>query len=231
MKALLIRQRTHPSIPRRSPLERIAEEIEKHNPDLIVAPEYFMNNEKRIYTRQEKDELVQKIADISGDRLIVPGTALWQENGEMRNTVVAVTNGKVLAEHDKSVDGGESRIAEDYGVKDSYGKMEACVFQWKGLDIGLEICAEHLIGLQKKGGKMLDVQIVPTHSGWIREEKINVKDRRYAILCEGRWPRTSSVLRSRICHSEANISYPPYEPIKCENKTNVLIYNLFPEGR
>lgn len=224
MKAVLIRQKTHPSIPRSNPLERIAETIEMHNPDLIVAPEYFLNNEKRIYTRQEKDGLVQKIADISGDRLVVPGTILWQENGYMRNTVVAVSNGKVLAEHDKSIDGGESLIAQTYGLLPFYGNLEACVFPWKGLDIGIEICCEHKHGSLKIGGTKIDLQIVSGHGSELIEDAFALKSGGYIIICDGMRPRINGI---RI----KNCSFLPGCAISGEDNGNTFIYSLFPEGR
>lgn len=226
MKAALIRQKSHPSIIRRNPLEKIAETIEMHNPDLIVAPEYFMNNEKRIYTRQEKDELVQKVADIAEDRLVVPGTVLWQEDGLMRNTAVAVSNGKVLAEHDKSIDGKDGVLAESYGLSPFYGKLEACMFKWKGLKVSLEICAEHMEALQKKKGRKPNLQIVPAYGAYMDNSTMLVKNKGYAILCDGQRPRMCEVRRRN------SLFYSMYDHVIDEGDyDDVYIYSLFPEGR
>lgn len=225
MKAVLIKQKSLPGIPRRSPIERIEETINQYNPDLIVAPEYFMNNERRIYTREEKEGLVKRIADVSGGRLIVPGTILWQEDGLMRNTAVAVSEGKVLAEHDKSTNGGDTLIAQIYGLSVLYGKCNACMFQWRDLDVGLEICVEHGLELLKEKGKKVDLQIVPAHGGVLRKESICLKNKRYAIACDGRRPHTSEI------RQRSGLIVPDYEPLERESNDNVFIYELFPEGR
>ncbi|MFH1066257.1 MAG: hypothetical protein V1734_07140 [Nanoarchaeota archaeon] len=223
MKAVLIKQKSHPSIPRRSPLERIAEEISRHTPELIVAPEYFLNNERRIYTRQEKEELVRKVADIAEDRLVVPGTILWQEDGLMRNTAVAVSNGKVLAEHDKSTDGGEALIAQTYGLSPFYGEWEACVFPWKGLDVSLEICMEHGDKLLKETGKRADLQIIAGNGAKIRPHALHLKNKGYALVCDGQRTRTCEAVRKR---------FPGfYNQIEGRKTDNVFTYELFPEGR
>lgn len=225
MKAVLIRQKSHPSIPRRSPLERISEVIGMYNPDLIVAPEFFMNNERRIYTRAEKEGLAQKIAGISGDRLIVPGTILWQEDGLMKNTAIAASEGKVIAEHDKSTDGGEALIAQTYGLSPFYGKWEACMFPWRGLDIGLEICMEHGDKMLKKKGNKVDLQIVPGHGGQLRPHSLHLKNQGYALVCDGQKPRT--------CEIQQRTRFFPqiYKHVAGEDRENAFIYELFPEGR
>lgn len=226
MRTVLIKQKSHPSILRRNPVERIEETISQHNPDLIVAPEYFMNNERRIYTREEKDTLVQRIADVSGDRLIIPGTILWQENGEMRNTLFAVSDGKALAEHDKSVDGGDKLIAQCYGINEvHYGEWKACAFPWKGFDVSLEICMEHGDKLLKETGEHADLQIVAGHGAVIRPHALHLKTQGYAIVCDGQRPRTSEI-QQRTCFFPQR-----YRPVEREDKENTFIYNLFPEGR
>lgn len=226
MKAVLIKQKSHPSIPRRNPAERISEAIDLYTPDLIVAPEYFLNNEKRIYTRQEKEGLVQRIADISGDRLIVPGTILWQEDGLMRNTAVAVSEGKVLAEHDKSIDGKDGIIAESYKLSPFYGKWETCMFKWNGLKVSLEICAEHMEGLQRKEGKKPNIQIVPAYGADMDSSTMHVKNKGYAILCDGQRPRMSEVRRRN------SLFYSMYGHVIDEGDyDDAYVYNLFPERK
>lgn len=225
MKALLIREKTHPSIPRRSPIERLEETIKLYNPDLIVAPEYFMNNERRIYTREEKEGLIKRIADVSGDRLIVPGTILWQEDGLMRNTAVALSEGKIIAEHDKSTDGGEALIAQPYGLSPFYGKWEACMLPWRGLDASLEICTEHGDKMLKEKGKRVNLQIVLGHGGQLRPHSLHLKTQGYAIVCDGQRPRTSEIQQRKCLFPQR------YEPVEREDKGNVFIYELFPEGR
>ncbi|MDD4877559.1 MAG: hypothetical protein PHO02_00810 [Candidatus Nanoarchaeia archaeon] len=226
MKAVLIRQKTHPSIPRRNPVARIEETISQYNPDLIVAPEYFLNNERRIYTREEKEGLVKRMADISGERLIVPGTILWQEDGLMRNTAVALSEGKVLAEHDKSIDGKDCVLAESYGLSPFYGKWEACMFKWKGLKVSLEICAEHMEGLQKKKGRKPNLQIVTAYGAYMNNSTMRVKNKGYAIICDGQRPRMCEVRR------RSSIFDSMYEHVIDEGDyDDAYVYNLFPERR
>lgn len=224
-KTVLIREKTHPSIPRRNPVEKIEEAISRHSPDLIVAPEYFMNNERSIYTRAEKEGLVQRIADISGDRLVVPGTILWQEGREMRNTVVAVNEGKVIAEHDKSVDGGDTFIAQTHGISMAYGGYDACVFEWNGHSIGLEICIEHGLELLKGNKGNVDLQIVASCGGCLMENSFAIKNNGYAICCDGKRPHSSKVMR------RSGLIVPDYERQERESNDNAFIYSLFPEGR
>ncbi len=221
IKTVLIRQRTHPSIARRSPLERIAEAIKEHNPGMIVAPEYFLNNEQKVYSREEKNGIVKKICDISGERLIVPGTILWQENGFMYDRGLLVSGGKVIAEHDKSEDGGEGFIAKDYRLKFAAGTGHGSVAKWNGLDVGLEICAEHGCEALKKRGKRLDIQIVVSHGEDLYGSSLRLRKGGYAILSEGR-----QTVQSEIRKKEGWIFPPRYRKLIADERDNALVYEI-----
>jgi predicted amidohydrolase len=87
--------------------------------------------------------------------LIIPGTFVSQNNGEMRNTCYGFCDGKILFEYDKiNFSFQEKEFAKKYGLKPVSGDSPA-TFSWKGLEIGVEICKD--VSLLKKETNNLDL--------------------------------------------------------------------------
>lgn len=173
-----------------NPLEKIICAANTHNPDILVAPELIFYDGKRILAEDEKKYIEQRIAQEVNrkDMLVIPGSILWynpKEGALVKNTSPVITDGKVVAEQMKASSGGCEEIAKEHKLGYAKGPKKSTILPWKGMNIGLEICADHCLGMLKNEGKLVDLHIVTSsgmeHDAW----KDCAKDNGYFILCDG----------------------------------------------
>lgn len=168
-------------------LERLLHAANTHNPDILVAPEYFFYNEKPL-TEEEKKELEKRIAEgvEKKDMLVIPGSIVsYNAGNQARNTSPVITDGRVITEHMKATDGGCGKLAKKHNMEYVKGPKVGTIAPWQGLDIGLEICLDHGQGMLKKEGKKVGIHIVPacemSHCDWNDCARVGG----YFILCDG----------------------------------------------
>lgn len=205
-------------------LERIIKTANTYNPDILVAPEFMFYDGKRILTEDEKKYIEARIAQEINrkDMLVIPGSIMWHnpnEGGLVKNTSPVITDGKVIAEHMKATDGGCESIARKHELSYAKGPEKGTIFPWKELDIGLEICVDHGHGMLKKGGKQVDIHIVPasgmSHCYW----NDCARDNGYFILCDGFEGYQNIVLQRKAAEE-----FEPVYPV--EEGASVGIYRI-----
>lgn len=215
-----------------NPLERIISIANTYNPDILVAPEFMFYDGKRILAEDEKKYIEQRIAQevLNKDMLVIPGSIMWhnpKKGGLVKNTAPVISEGRVVAEHIKASDGGCEEIAKKHGLRYARGPEEGTTSHWKGLNIGLEICADHSYGMLKKSGKQVDIHIVPASGKshyWCNNcSKYNG----YFILCDGFEGRSNVVLQRKGAEAFKPVS-PVQEEILGEGSL-VEIYSLAAE--
>ena len=168
-----------------NPLDEIVEAANTHNPDILIAPEFFFYNGKP-YSEMEKNNAIKFIQGMvkKKDMLILPGTIVWQKDGYLRNSCPVIAKGDVK-EYCKATDGGDSDVALKHGCIFLPGKENGKVIEWKGKKIGIEICADHDGKKLKARKKQLDMHIVIAAGMTLHPESIAAKNKGYGILCDG----------------------------------------------
>ena len=109
---------------------------------IVIAPEYnFLHSTGPLSVTEMKDYVDQFKEASKNGTLIIPGTFVWESNGEMSNTSYVFYNGEITFQYDKMNDGGELSIAKRHGLTPKYGSKLG-TFEWEGLKLGIEICAD-----------------------------------------------------------------------------------------
>lgn len=197
--------------------------INEYNVDLFLAPEWVFLPGNRIYRREEKERIVEDIARRTSQRrtLVFPGTFMWEDRKKVRNSTPVISEGRVIKEYCKHLDGGTRDIAEHYNLEARLGKERGTSFKWNGLDVGLEICADH--GELKINGKIpeLDLQVVLACGMSLYEWNLKLKEGGHAVLCDGSKP--CSKVRKKENGSIVELSHA--KQLK-EGGTNFTIYEI-----
>ena len=151
---------------------------------IIVAPEYSFLPSSGPLTVQEYHACVNTLRFMTkgSSVLLIPGTFVWKNGGVLYNTTCVMYDGEVLFQYQKMRDGGEGVIAEKHGLIPNFGK-ELGIFYWKGLKVGLEICADGGI-LEKEGVRDCDLLFLISCAG--PDPKLqSIKTGGYAIKNDG----------------------------------------------
>lgn len=109
--------------------------------NIIVAPEYSYYPGERPLTKKEKNYFLTLQKQYSKDKLLIPGTFVWEDNGFMYNEAYFLSNGEVAGRHLKIRDGGEMYEAKKFGLQYSQGTKSG-LLEWNLLKIGIEICMD-----------------------------------------------------------------------------------------
>lgn len=155
--------------------------------DILIGAEYAFYPYEPL-TLGEKKEKWEEMREISEnyDTLLLPGTYLWAEDGELHNTLPIFRKGEFVLTYDKQKGvKGEKWIASAYDL--TY-KADPCagVFDFKGLSVGVEICYDHQDRrLIKSGKENLDLQIlVANGKGFIPSSTV-LREGGYHLRCDG----------------------------------------------
>ena len=105
-----------------SPLTTILEAVSQHpEVDILLAPEWFFVSEgDDFYTPHEFAFISRRLEESTQglEMLLVPGSiARLDDDGNYRNTTLAVSDGKTLLEYSKRKDGGDTYFASKVNDK------------------------------------------------------------------------------------------------------------------
>lgn len=192
IRALMLKYETTTDVEGRNPmrgkdpLEIILKAAETYNPDILLAPEFFLYNGGKPYSRKEKEKIEKEIAGTAGKegRLIIPGTIIWEGFWGVYNTA-PVINGRNISEYHKATDGGTSQIGDRHILRTRFGRENGKLFGWNSLNLGMEICADHAMGKISKMRRKADIHIIVGCGAKIRDNKIIARKGGYVLLCDG----------------------------------------------
>lgn len=176
-------------------IQTLAEQAKSQELDILLCPEWLFLH-KEIFTKEEKESLVREIAQLTSsiDCLIIPGTIVWQENGKVRNSAPVLYKGKVIKEYVKHRDGGDRDIAKSIKLEAEFGTEIGTNFKWEGLNIGLEICADHGCISDNPKIKNLDLQVIISCGMSLHMDDLRkLRKGGYGILCDGCGPRSDVI--------------------------------------
>lgn len=171
---------------------KITDCINKNSLDVFLGPEWLFVPHNRLYSRQEKEEIITKISEATKekDTLIIPGSIMWYDKVSFYNTAPVISGGKLLGEYNKRLDGGTTELAAqrnwifgsaELGNKDG-------IYQWRKYRVGVEICADH--GLLKKSlveqkQPMLDLYLLSSCGILIYASTLPIRDGGYGLCSDG----------------------------------------------
>ncbi|HII15907.1 MAG TPA: hypothetical protein HA362_06360 [Nanoarchaeota archaeon] len=174
-----------------NPLEELLRAADETKPDILVGPEFLFYNPWRghkdstPYSEYKKRKLCKELAAKTGGMLLIPGTFIWKRGLFVFNSAPVIFDGKVQHEYFKHEDGGSGVIAENHSLHYAPGAEEGLVFQWKGLSIGLEICADHHFGILGSRGVKTGLHLIASCGGRIKEINSTAREGGYAAICNG----------------------------------------------
>ena len=145
-------------------VERIGEHISKHNLNIFVGPEFLFMPKDRLYSKQEKDAIIQRLAEFTKDKeiLLIPGTIMWEDEESFYNTAPVIANGKILGEYHKQTDGHSIKHAKKRGVTKEYHMGDRFgMYDWGDLKVGVEVCADYG-NLRAEQPEGIDLYIIPS---------------------------------------------------------------------
>jgi len=130
-------------------LNSITEASASEEYHIIVAPEYSFNPSTGPLSESKLDRYLEVLRQAAGKTLLIPGTFIWEKEGKLRNSCYVFHDEKIIHQQDKIKNGGEVGLAAIYALKYQAGPYTA-PFQWNGLKIGIEICAD--VGMHAENG-------------------------------------------------------------------------------
>ena len=191
-------------------LDRIITEINKHKPDMLLAPEWYFHKGTP-YTIKEKETILKYIKEEASNRLILPGTFIWTDGKKLYNSTPIIMDGELKDEYHKHTDGGTFSIASSSGLELGLGKEEGKAFKWRGLEIGLEICADHYSSCLKESGRnKLDLHVVLACGIGIHNRFSAVRRGGYILCCDGSTPKNEAKKRVMCTHININCRQAGY---------------------
>lgn len=191
--------------------------------DILVGPEYIFAQGAPL-TVEERDTLYKTLAESTEghNTLVMPGSCFWQENGVIRNTMPIFHNGKLIGHYDKMSDALESCVAENNGLKYQRGQ-EPGLFSFKGLDIGVEICADYGT-LYKSGVSDLDLYILSSCGISLLPYNNATHENGYRMASNGCTPEVQ--MRRKSDDGENEIDINPDKEIVFGEKLSLNVYTL-----
>ncbi len=167
---------------------------------ILAAPEYSFFPFSGPLNEQQVQAYLEDLKEAGrhNGTLVIPGTFVWQKEGQLFNTCFALYQGEVIHQHHKSKNGGESGIASRYGLSATFGS-ELGLFDWGGLKLGIEICAECEL-LHNWGNKDRDLLFLLScglEEADLRAGADAVREQGYSILVDGSWPPCGNAVKIR----------------------------------
>ncbi|MDP2906992.1 MAG: hypothetical protein Q8O03_03560 [Nanoarchaeota archaeon] len=125
----------------------ISDYVHEYELDILLGPEWLFMPETRLYSKEEKQDIVKGLAEKTKtrDTLIIPGSIMWEDDKFFYNTAPIISKGKLIGEQHKWTDGGSkmkacTRSCSKPKYKDFDNPRD--VFKWRDYRIGVEICAD-----------------------------------------------------------------------------------------
>jgi len=206
--------------------------------DILVGPEWLFMPKEKLYSKSEKDSLVEEIANTTKDynSLIMPGSIMWEDDSYFYNTAPVITKGKILGEYHKYFDGGSSTYAIDRGCKKlKYEKKQQGIYPWQDYKLGVEICADGGLlycRLPEEERQSFDFYCLISSGSTLFKRHMPLKIGGYALNSNGADPY--SIVVKKECWKEnknprwvANMwDYEEIKPKKEFNKLHVYELNM-----
>jgi len=181
----------------------ISDYIHEYDLDILLGPEWLFMPEKRLYTKEEKKEILEEIAEKTKtrDTLIIPGTILWEDDKFFYNTAPIISEGKLKGEQHKWSDGG-SRMKAFFRncSKPKYKCFDKPrdVFKWRDYRLGIEICADMgclIKYLEESELPFLDLYFVVSDGVLITKYENEIPIRLNGYALNSNWEGLSIVLK------------------------------------
>lgn len=160
--------------------------------DVIVAPEAAFST-KPVLPKEGKDRLVERIRGASegSSTLVLPGTFLWKDNGQLYNSSPIVSDGRVLKEYFKeTTDRQDQYVADTEGLVHITGNNQGGA-DWNGINVGVEICRDHGMGRLKRWienfgmRKPVDLHVVLSRGIYYHPPHDMSGEQGSFVLCDG----------------------------------------------
>lgn len=195
--------------------------------DILIGPEYDFVPNKPL-TIEERDSLLLELRDMSEghNTLFLPGTYFWEDSGGLVNTLPVYHNGDLVYLYDKVKNGGESISARTYGLTFKPGVLPG-VISYKGLDIGLEICADHSSPsvLKQHNISDLDLEIVSSCGMNVRHNRAATHVGAYQLNSDGWYLNTNVQLNQGPGENEFERILPT-KAIPLNDNIHLHIYKI-----
>jgi len=170
--------------------QRVIDIANKKKYDILVDYYNSLYLEERLLSLEEKDEIVQKIADKTKeiDSLIILGTTLFKKDNRLFSSNPILYKGDYIEYFRKRIDFDWTHVASKNNLIPIKGK-QGNVINWKGWRIGFENCKD--VGELKKyllrtGQEPVDLQLISAynylHIGGFSAEDVAVKNNGYILM-------------------------------------------------
>lgn len=211
LKAGIIVRDTNHGFPQENLVPEMTHLIRDPNLDILLGPEWLFVPKDRLYTKEEKENLIETLVESSKgtNTLIIPGSIMWHDENFCYNAAPVISNGNLLGEYHKRLDGGTADMARDRKCKKPrFEGKEFGIYLWNGLSIGIEICADkgelqvHLT--KKKLDDSLDLYFLASCGCNLSKYYLPpVKESGYALCAEGNGPFSEvfQKIRHQTCTS------------------------------
>lgn len=158
--------------------------------ELVVAPEWFfvLGREPRAFA-----ELMHELQRLTaGSRaLVIPGSiAMCDAKGRYRNVVVAFSEGRAVYSYAKRHNGGDQWVGLGLGATAWKPGERSSHFEWRGLRVALEICADHqhgaaLIDMLRDSRASVDLQLVVSSGARVEPTALIVAEGGAVVCVDG----------------------------------------------
>ena len=157
-------------------------------PDILVGAEYVFFPYEPL-TREEKDarfDVMRELSEEHPDTLLMPGTYIWKEEGQLHNTLPVFHRGELVFTYEKQNPANAERWMEsDHKLAYTAEKSEG-VLEYQGLSVGMEICYDHTAHtLRDKGVRDLDLQVLVANGKDFIDTATMVKEGGYHLRVDG----------------------------------------------
>ena len=200
---------------------------------LFVAPEYFLSagSDAHIVTREDQQHILTSLRALSTrypDLMLIPGTLPYYRRRRVEdvgkypgfqhkyishNAAYVIHDSLKAYKHNKRHDAGEVLPNENRNGKISYrGGTSNGQFNLAGVNIGLEICADHDVGvLRAELIQYVDLHIVMSASVTLKLDNFCARDGGFLIHSNaGSGHSVYQVERSWVDQSVANFADPQH---------------------
>lgn len=157
-------------------------------PDILIGAEYVFFPRQPL-TREERDERFDVMRQLSvehPDTLLMPGTYIWQEDGQLHNTLPVFRGGELVCTYDKQNPANAEHWMEgDHDLEYTPEKSDG-VLEYRSLSVGMEICYDHSAHtLRDKGVRDLDLQVLVANGKEFIDTATMVKKGGYHLRVDG----------------------------------------------
>lgn len=229
-------------------IQVLSDIIKQHSPDVLIGAEFLFvapmkkgwdwDKKETIYTsrifnEQEKISLDTELSKLTehNDTLLIPGTIVWAEKNQYRNSCPVFNQGKKIKEiYKEFTNSSDSNHTPDGVLRDNFSTLMLTSpinhstyigrhsFPFKEKNYLIEICDDHLSQARRREisdapPQKVDVQIIISNS--IHEHfrtprsALFARESGYIIECNGYYP---TAFVGRISGNEVNTIYWSPQP-------------------